>query len=301
MSYNIHGLPWPIARGRPQALRRIGGRLAQMREQGQQPHIVLLQEAFSADAKSIAKAAEYPFVAAGPGRHDRSDMTADGAQKKFAFGNNKLKGESDGKLEDSGLLVLSDYPILDVERVPYARFACAGYDCLANKGLVMVRVRIPGASQPLTVIDTHMNSRGASGVSDRRADAAFGWQAKQLRSFVTDKVKASDPAIVAGDFNIGKTAYRQSMIIGGGGILPGSQDALRASLSANPSSADHLATSAIVNHGKDWMFARSGALTKLRLESVAVPFGHEPDGKALSDHFGYVAYYQIGDIGAHDV
>ena len=301
MSYNIHGLPWPIARGRPQALRRIGERLAQMREQGQQPHIVLLQEAFSADAKSIAREAEYPFAATGPGRRDRSDMTADEAQKSFTLGDNKLKGESDGKLEDSGLLVLSDYPIFDVERVPYARFACAGYDCLANKGLVMVRVKIPGASQPLTIIDTHMNSRGASGVADGRADAAYGWQAEQLRSFVTDKVKASDPAIVAGDFNIGNAPYRRSMIIGCGGILPGSEDALRAALSANPSSPDHLAASAIVNHGKDWMFARSGASTKLTLQGVAVPFGHEPDGKSLSDHFGYVAHYRIADIGSPDV
>ena len=40
---------------------------------------------------------------------------------------------------------------------------------LANTGVLVVQVSIPGASGPLAVVETHMNSRGAFGV--RRAEA----------------------------------------------------------------------------------------------------------------------------------
>ena len=42
MTYNVNGLPWPIALGRDAALGRIADRLAGMRRAGRQPHIVLL-------------------------------------------------------------------------------------------------------------------------------------------------------------------------------------------------------------------------------------------------------------------
>src|SRR5437588_11070175 len=70
MSYNVHGLPWPFTRGRPRALRKIGERLASMRRDGDQPHLVLLQEAFSGDAKAIARKAGYAYAVTGPSRSD---------------------------------------------------------------------------------------------------------------------------------------------------------------------------------------------------------------------------------------
>lgn len=293
MSYNVHGLPWPIARGRPKALRQIGERLAAMRLAGDQPHLVLLQEAFTPDAKAIAARAGYAYAVTGPSRSERLDPPAGPAARQFGRANDKLKGEGVGTLEDSGLLILSDYPVLQVKRMPYARFSCAGYDCLANKGALMVRVAVPGAAQPVTVIDTHMNSRGASGVAKDRADAAYGWQAEQLRAFVGSNVPATAPAIVAGDFNIGRTQYRRAMVTGGGGVLSGGTDALRTALGQGLKLPDPAAAQAIVIKGKDWMFARGGCGTGLKLQGVAVPFGREPDGKSLSDHFGYVAYYSV--------
>ena len=178
MSYNVHGLPWPLTRGRPGALRKIGARLAAMRAEGDQPHLVLLQEAFTRDAKAIAREAGYPFAVAGPGRSDRWGSRPDAGEAQFVRARNKLKGEGDGTFEDSGLLLLSDYPVLDVKRMPYSRFACAGYDCLANKGVLLVRVAVPGVAKPLTVVETHMNSRGASGVPPQRSDAAYARQAQ---------------------------------------------------------------------------------------------------------------------------
>jgi endonuclease/exonuclease/phosphatase family metal-dependent hydrolase len=293
MSYNVHGLPWPIAKERAPALRAIGERLAAMRRDGDQPHLVLLQEAFTSDAKSIARESGYPYVVTGPNRRDRVAATTPADAKQFTRADDRFKGEGDGTLEDSGLLVLSDYPVLQVKRMPYARYTCAGFDCLANKGMVLVQVAVPGVAQPVAVIDTHMNSRGSSGVRLARADAAYGRQAEQLRAFVGANVPAATPAIVAGDFNIGKAGYRRAMITGGGGVLPGATDALRTALGEGLKLRDQAAAQEIVTRDKDWMFARGGHCTLLDLQSVAVPFAREPNGKSLSDHFGYVAHYAI--------
>jgi endonuclease/exonuclease/phosphatase family metal-dependent hydrolase len=295
MSYNVHGLPWPFTHGRPRALREIGARLAAMRTEGNQPHLVLLQEAFSRDAKAIAREAGYPYAATGPGRGERWRARPDAGEVQFIRADNKLKGEGDGTFEDSGLLVLSDYPILDIKRAPYLRFACAGYDCLANKGMLLVRVAAPGATEPLTVVDTHMNSRGASGVPPQRSDVAYALQAEELRDFVSANVPANAPAIVAGDFNIKRDAYRRAMITGGSGVLSGAQDAIRTALSGSGALDDKAAVETIANRGADWLFARGGAGTKLTLEKVSVPFGKEPNGKSLSDHYGYVAYYALSN------
>jgi hypothetical protein len=66
MTYNVHGLPFPIAFQRDPALHEIGTRLTALRRGGQQPHVVLLQEAFTTDAKAIAPLAGYRYVALGP-------------------------------------------------------------------------------------------------------------------------------------------------------------------------------------------------------------------------------------------
>ena len=295
MSYNVHGLPWPLTRGRPGALRKIGARLAAMRAEGDQPHLVLLQEAFTRDAKAIAREAGYPFAVTGPGRADRRRSHPDAGEAQFVRADNKLKGEGDGTFEDSGLLVLSDYPILDVKRMPYSRFACAGYDCLANKGMLLVRVAVPGVEKPFTIVDTHMNSRGASGVPPQRSDMAYARQAQELRGFVSANIPVDVPAVVAGDFNVKRDAYRRAMITGGGGVLTGAEDAIRSALSGNAALDDKAAVETIADRGADWLFARSGAGASLTLERVSVPFGKEPNGKSLSDHYGYVAHYSLSN------
>ena len=293
MSYNVHGVPWPFAVGRPKALGEIGARLANMRAAGDQPHLVLFQEAFTSDAKAIARKAGYRYAITGPARDDRATEPESDEARQFARGAHWLKGEDDGTIEDSGLMILSDYPIVDVKKMPYPRFACAGYDCLANKGVLMVRVTVPGVKQPVTVFDTHLNSRRESGVAVTRADTAYGWQAQRLRAFVKENAPSDAPAILAGDFNIGHRPYRVAMITYGGGVLEGGTDALRAAFAGNLQLENKTDAQAIVKHAKDWMFGRDGSTTKLVLKGVSVPFGQEGDGASLSDHFGYVAHYAL--------
>ncbi len=53
MTYNIHGLPWPVAWGRTSAFVQITQRLGALRAGGRQPHVVLLQEAFTRQAQAM--------------------------------------------------------------------------------------------------------------------------------------------------------------------------------------------------------------------------------------------------------
>ena len=66
MSYNVEGLPVPARFDRAASLDRIAGHLADLRKQGRQPNVVMLQEAFAGPAKRIADEAGYRYVAAGP-------------------------------------------------------------------------------------------------------------------------------------------------------------------------------------------------------------------------------------------
>ncbi len=78
----------------------------------------------------------------GPAAADRSSLPATGADRRFAAAASWFKGERSGKLLGSGLQLLSDYPILAVRRAPFPAYACAGYDCLANKGILMALVAV---------------------------------------------------------------------------------------------------------------------------------------------------------------
>src|SRR4051812_5264204 len=70
LSYNVEGLPWPVASGRAAAADRIASTLRALREQGRQPQVVALQEAFSAAAKRIGRNGGYSYAAYGPSTDD---------------------------------------------------------------------------------------------------------------------------------------------------------------------------------------------------------------------------------------
>jgi hypothetical protein len=78
----------------------------------------------------------------------------------------RRKGEGWGKWGSSGLWVLSNHPIDWVKSHAY-RY-CAGLDCLANKGVMLVSDPCPGLPTPVEIADTHLNSNGASGVPRKR-------------------------------------------------------------------------------------------------------------------------------------
>ncbi len=298
LSYNVKGLPWPLAINREGDLERIGERLAGYRRAGRQPAIVVLQEAFTDSAKRIGAIAGYRHVVAGPGRDALPGASSDMAHRDFVAAGSPLTGEGIGKQTDSGLMILSDYPVLAVRRAPFPAHACAGFDCLANKGMVMALVAVPGLARPVAIVTTHLNARSASGVDLGRAFQAYRWQIETLDGFVREARALGAPVILAGDLNVGKSPPRRALMQSyaarwsGGEGERGSLDRCFAEGRACRIGPRDDARQALT-HNKDWQIAIAGGGVALRPRSVEVPFGREPGGGMLSDHVGYVVHYRI--------
>jgi endonuclease/exonuclease/phosphatase family metal-dependent hydrolase len=299
LTYNVHGLPWPIAADRTPALRAIGARLAALRREGKQPSIVVLQEAFTPEAKQIGTRAGYRFVIEGPSRDLASGIQPDSRDKAFAAQARWLKGEQLGKFYDSGLVLLSDLPVLDVKRVAFPRFACAGYDCLANKGALMVTVRDELTGRAVQVVTSHLNSRHSSYVPERRSLYAYGRQVDALTRFIQRNRDAAAPLIVAGDLNASsgdrRAILRQAAASWDQEPFGGIDDVLHHCISSSKPCGDPLPSDAAVamNYSRDWQFYGSGSNARLEAIGVSVPFGHDRGGAMLSDHIGYIAMYRV--------
>lgn len=290
MSYNIKDLPWPIASGRKDAISAIGQRLAAMRASNAQPRVVLLQEAFGDTATMLGEAAGYRYVVAGPesaGREDAEPLGPAYAQNAQWF-----KGEASGSLINSGLAILSDYPVVRIERYAFPEGACAGYDCLAAKGVLVAWIDLPGAGEPVVVVNAHLNSRGSTGVSNERADRAYAWQVAAVREFLSKELSSEAPALFGGDFNTGRVPERKAAVsrpfIEGAHI-----DGLRSVLTKGRVVAGSgIEAQEIVDRNKDKIFFRDGARVALRPEQAWVPFpihSQEP----LSDHAGFVIDFSL--------
>ena len=296
LTFNIKGLPWPVASGRSAALSAITQRLASMRATGVAPQIAVLQETFTADAQAIGAAAGYRFIANGPDA-DTIVQGTDGANDRaFARGARWWRGETEGKFVGSGLQILSDYPIVAIRKRAFPAYACAGFDCLANKGALLVTAAIPGTGL-IDVLTTHLNSRHASRASDARSLYAYDRQVSDLSRFVRDTHDPRLPLIAAGDFNVGSAPARRLTLL---------TQARRWSSTPVADAFDSYRAQGGVLDGdaalsyrraRDWQFFASGTETRLTLADIATPFGHDETGRMLSDHVGYVATFQLERLG----
>lgn len=202
LTYNVEGLPWPARSSRASRLREIGRQLSAMRAAGRAPDIILLQEVFTSEAARIGERAGYLNRVRGPGRLSIRPSTSGDAAPALVKSRKLKKGEGLGRLLSSGLYVLSDFPVTHASGQPFRRRECAGFDCLANKGVQHVRIRVPGVRQPLDLFNTHLNSRGASGVSDARSLKAHQLQIDETSRFIESNRDRRYPMIFGGDFNM---------------------------------------------------------------------------------------------------
>lgn len=197
MTFNIHGLPWPFTTERDARVLAIADKLADLRSAGTAPHVVLLQEAFGGPIDQIIKRGGYAFATRGPSETLCSPEEA--ARSKdpkscIAF-----------HVFNSGLYILSDYPILSTSRVAFGGGEfCAGWDCGANKGGLYAMIQVPGTSEPIHVYTTHLNCDGASGTSYENVAHAQRLQLVTLQRFVSKTQIGAHPGptIFAGDFNV---------------------------------------------------------------------------------------------------
>ena len=295
MTYNIRGLPWPVATGRNEALDRIGARLRALRRAGQQPDVILLQEAFSDEAQALAARSGYAHVAFGPDTVLRTPVQADAADAAYLRDARWDRGEAMGKSLGSGLIILSDHPIVATDRLAFPDFACAGFDCLANKGVMIAHLAVPGAGR-ISIVNTHLNARKAAGVAIARTQRAYARQVALMTGFIAAHVARGDGLILGGDMNIGGDPQRRDIFFGGfaDARLPfvtvtrgGAQQAAE---------QDDVAESDLlhsIGKGKDWLFARRAAGAGASVLGAQTPFGSEAHGAPLSDHVGYVVHYAM--------
>lgn len=212
LTYNVEGLPWPVRAGRGKKLKAIGRQLAQLRAQGRAPDVVLLQEGFIEEAADLIALSGYPYVAKGPDKHQRDGNVLGKDRLRYRRIKYPQRGEGIGKWRGSGLYILSDHPI--VTQASHAYRFCAGLDCLANKGVMMVGLRVPGAPTVIEVADTHMNAKGAARVPRRRTQTAHHLQADELKRFLLKFRTPGAPLLVGGDFNVKHSAARYDYVLG---------------------------------------------------------------------------------------
>jgi endonuclease/exonuclease/phosphatase family metal-dependent hydrolase len=205
LTYNIEGLPKLTRSGRRDPLQEIGDHLAALRRARTAPHVVMFQEVFSRRARSAVLSTGYPSLAPGPSAGDRRPHSND---PRLPGRRNPRRGEIGFKLSSSGVLIASEFPLIETAVLPYARGSCAGFDCLANKGVAFARMVIPGVPGHVDLYTTHMNSMGASRVPERRHLAAHRKQARELGDWVASNSPPGVPVLLAGDFNMRQSPGR---------------------------------------------------------------------------------------------
>jgi len=290
LTYNVRGLPWPLAKGRAKALKAIGVELAKMRRDGRQPDVVLIQEGFRGEIGDLVEASGYRYWARGPSRFQRASGAGPADGRRYATVRYPSFGEGWGKFTGAGLHVLSDAPITEVEDTPY-RY-CAGFDCLANKGVMLARLALPGAPGAIDIVNTHLNSRRAAKVPIARSLRAHNLQTEELMAFIDAHRDADRPLLVGGDFNVldapdrydYRSAERPYQVV--------SEFCNRA---ADPCEGQAMGDPA----ARPWLrsqdlqaFAGAGPVTvrPIRIETL---FGVSGAGRRLSDHDGYLVRYRL--------
>lgn len=292
LSYNVRGLPWPAALDRADSLHAIAERLALMRQRGIQPHVVLLQEAFTDDAKAIGALSGFEYVVRGPSSRAHPKIPPLGPE--FAKSAQWIKGETSDPRVDSGLLILSDFPVKKVHAMAFPDGACAGFDCLATKGVVVAWVEVPGLDAPLAIANAHLNSRHATHVSPLRADRAFAWQSLATRDFIHSEVRDDEPIIFGGDFNAGGTPARREAFAENPPLGSRQQDGLVIALQDDLMLAGSRKMAVdILHRNLDKMLYRSGSKTEITPAQAWVPFGREAHGPPMSDHTGFVVSFAL--------
>ena len=198
--WNVEGLPWPIRSGREPKLAKIADWIAKRRKAGDGPDILILHKAFTPEASRIATQAGFRNILPGPALDDKRQLPTIAPPADHADATRWWKGEGVGKWLDGGLYVATDLPVADQARDAFGTDSCAGYDCLSNKGGLVLRVAIPGAPEALTLFNTHRNSREPAKVGIPRAETAHLIQTQENDALLA-AFGDRGALVAAGDFN----------------------------------------------------------------------------------------------------
>lgn len=258
LSYNVKGLPALINPGYDaDRFADIGDILAAHKAAGLAPDIVLLQEAFQSRANELSQHGGYPFVAMGP---------------------------SNEKLVNSGIQILSQFPIDYQQSILYKDEDCGTWDCFASKGAQIARIQLPGVPFLLTVANTHAQS-------DDDYNAPRRNQLQMLAHFLKSIFNPSAGLIVGGDFNTKPSLFSYQDFKKRTGLTSVGELCLvpqnQCSLLGQTDRAK------LLDDSNDQFFFVNGRQVSIRPISVERTFQHPYKGRMLSDHFGYETVFEI--------
>lgn len=288
LTYNVEGLTWPARSGRAASLRAIGERLAALRAAGEGPDVVLFQEVFSRHSVRMIERLPYPSLAAGPARSEsrtrRTGPSLPGSRRPH-------RGEIGLKLQTAGLAIAAEHPIVAIDSAPFPRRSCAGFDCLANKGVLHAEIAIPGVPRTLHLFNTHMNSQGASRVPARRHHAAHEQQTAFLVSFIDEIAGSVRPLVFGGDFNMRGSELRFDIFDRSNPLTLVHRHCIEPEAGCDvlmswDGDAPWMDT-------QDLQLFRSGGAIAVRPVRVEAMFDGGPTGPQLSDHDGFRVVYEL--------
>lgn len=178
LSWNVHGLPWPVTRHRPLRMRRIGERIA-----AERVDIALVQEVWAGAVRPLREAAR-------------------GYRALFVP---TVLGSATGGL----VALVREGSGFAVDPLRFRRFArhapkrrLREGDALAGKGALFLTLTHAASARRILVVNTHLQARY------RPND--YAWirlaQARELGEWLAGE---EGPVLVAGDFN---TPARESLI-----------------------------------------------------------------------------------------
>jgi len=284
--WNVEGLPWPIRKGRDPKLAKIANWISERRNARLGPDILILHKAFTPAASHIAVAGGFASIVPGPALGQKRHLPSAPQLRAYAGDAHWWKGETVGKWLDGGLYVATSLPILSSKSEAFGQDSCAGFDCLSNKGALALRVAIPGAPEPLTLFNTHRNSREPAKVAIARAEAAHVLQTHENDAMLAAFGLGRSATIAAGDFNNYRAGDRTGLFAG--------DPAFRLA----GKGAGYAARPAPMTDAKAWHDAydligyRSGGTLRVEPLAVATVFDGK-NGPRLSDHDAQYVIFRI--------
>ncbi len=292
LSFNVAGLPWPVSQNRAETMTMIGHHIRDLLLDGEGVDVVLIQEGFIDDTETIADILGFSERITGAGSALSSHAFACGECLPDTRQRKWWKGEGIGAWAGSGLHIFSAYPIVGIERMAFGETACAGYDCLANKGAVLARIILPGAPHPVDVITTHLNSTNAADVPKAETHFAHERQVRRLADFWIRATEQDHPAIIGGDFNIRGSHER---------FVPLAKLFQGAAFVKNTCQAVGGTTLCEIDVRPDapWLTSqdlqafRSGHSMTIKPVVAKTVLDHVSADVPLSDHFGFLVRYRL--------
>jgi len=290
LTYNVQGLPWPIKTDHGE-LQRIGEIFAERRKAGTQPQIVVLQEAFkTSKIKELIRLSGYKYVFKGPESHENSPF--DPKPKVCGPRDQFCRTEEFSAAVNSGVYILSDFPITKTDKVPFGYKACAGSDCYSNKSVIYASISIPGYREPLHIFNTHMNSGKSSGASTEQHEAARFKQTEIMNWFINKALPTRDgKAILAlGDFN--QAPQRHTYLIEDKLKMSNAQQfCLNNRNHCNVVSSE--SADALYYSTPDHQLYQSGAKLSLTPIEINKTFYEKVGDRQVSDHLGLEVVYHL--------